>query len=541
MRHPKTGLLVMGAALALLSCNKPPAPKPTRVMIVVMDQMRPEYVDLFDMTNVRALMNGGVSYPNAYLGHMASETVISHAVMTSGQYPKNLGWSDEVYRDADNVLGQGANAYHVSGSMSRAQFNSLIQKRGYPMLSDYLHQKFPGTKFIAVAQKGYAVYSAAGPSADIIVTFSGRNFDCNAAGSNNWRGPTGLNVPTYLSEPQCGRFYINSARSMDYGTRTTPPAWMYPEDGDRFFPGNDPAHLGGDNWVADAAMEMMEREEWSGMLVSLGGIDKVGHMWGGITDTQTYAPGSNDEMAHLRFIAKNADAQLGRMVEKMRALGQLDQTLIVITADHGGLPATKFHGVNEAGRSDFNWYYGQDADETYKSASPALSPLLATDNVAFSYQDSAIRTWLTDASMTKKQQAARIMRSMPDVIATWYLDGDHYVLDSASTATPMTASEQQWFDAHAREIVDTMAAPWGPDVVGLLADETSYGVAGDHGGAQKTVQKIPMVLAGPGLARGAQPSDEFRCVDITPTALKLMGIEPTFRVDGKAQPVPLAQ
>jgi hypothetical protein len=470
---------------------------------------------------------------------MASETVISHAVMTSGQYPKNLGWSDEVYRDADNVLGQGAGAYHVSGSMSREQFNSLIQKRGYPLLADYLHQKFPGTKFIAVAEKGYAVYSAAGPSADIIVTFSGRNFDCNAAGTNNWRGPTGLNVPTYLSEPRCGRFYINSARSLDYGTRTTAPAWMYPEDGDRFFPGNDPAHLGGDTWVADAAMEMMEREDWSGMLISFGAIDKAGHMWGGITDTQTYAPGSNEEMSHLRFLAKNADVQLGRMVEKLRALGQLEQTLIIITADHGGLPATKFHGVNEAGRSDLNWYYGQDADETYKSASPVLAPLLATNNVAFSYQDSAIRTWLVDASVTKKQEAALIMRSMPDVIATWYLEGDHYVLDSASTATPMTESERQWFDAHAREIVDTMAAPWGPDVVGLLADETSYGVAGDHGGAQKTVQKIPMVLAGPGLARGAQPADEFRCVDITPTALKLMGIEPSFHLDGRAQPVPL--
>ncbi len=278
-----------------------------------------------------------------------------------------------------------------------------------------------------------------------------------------------------------------------------------------------------------------------GLLLSAVGalLCSCSHMWGGITDTQTYAPGSDEEMVHLPFLAKNADAQLGRLVEKLRALGQLDETLIILTADHGGQPSTNFHGVNAAGRSDFNWYYGQDSNETYKDPSPALNPLLATNNVAFSYQDSAIRTWLTDASLAKKQEAAGVMRTMPNVIATYYLDNDHYVLHSDNTGTPMTASEREWFNAHGTEIVNTMAAPFGPDVVGLLADETSYGVAGDHGGAQQAVQRIPMVLSWSGLARGVTPSDEFRCVDLMPTVLGLMDIKPTAAMDGQARAVPL--
>jgi hypothetical protein len=36
-------------------------------------------------------------------------------------------------------------------------------------------------------------------------------------------------------------------------------------------------------------------------------------------------------------------------------------SLIVLTADHGGMSATKFHGVDTAARSDFNWYYGKEA------------------------------------------------------------------------------------------------------------------------------------------------------------------------------------
>ena len=44
---------------------------PKRVLILVIDQLRPDYVDTFDMRNVRKLMRDGVSFDNAYLGHMA--------------------------------------------------------------------------------------------------------------------------------------------------------------------------------------------------------------------------------------------------------------------------------------------------------------------------------------------------------------------------------------------------------------------------------------------------------------------------------------
>ena len=36
-------------------------------------------------------------------------------------------------------------------------------------------------------------------------------------------------------------------------------------------------------------------------------------------------------------------------------------------------------------------------------------------------------------------------------------------------------------------------------MVGLLKDNTGYGVYGDHGGAQKDVQRIPMVMYAKGM------------------------------------------
>jgi predicted AlkP superfamily phosphohydrolase/phosphomutase len=70
--------------------------------------------------------------------------------------------------------------------------------------------------------------------------------------------------------------------------------------------------------------------------------------------------------------------------------------------------------------------------------------------------------------------------------------------------------------------------------VGLLETDVTYGVMGDHGGHNKLIQQIPMIFSGPGV--GSKDSNrEMRLVDVTPTVLKLMGID--YRrsdFDGKA-------
>ena len=58
------------------------------------------------------LENHGAYFPNAYVGDMASETVVSHNVMVSGHFPKHMGWSDEALRDTTDVLGFGADAIY---------------------------------------------------------------------------------------------------------------------------------------------------------------------------------------------------------------------------------------------------------------------------------------------------------------------------------------------------------------------------------------------------------------------------------------------
>jgi len=103
--------LLAGAFLPPVALRASEPDHPTRVLIIVLDQTRRDTITRYDMQNVKRLIRRGVSFPNAYLGHMAAETVISHNVMTSGQLPKHMGWSNEVHRDVGNVLGLGNNAY----------------------------------------------------------------------------------------------------------------------------------------------------------------------------------------------------------------------------------------------------------------------------------------------------------------------------------------------------------------------------------------------------------------------------------------------
>jgi hypothetical protein len=571
--------------VALLAPSAQAAPDPpSHVVIIVLDQARPDTITRYGMTNVQELQRKGESFPNAYVGHMAAETVVSHNVITSGQLPKHMGWTNEVYRDTDGVLGT-AGDYYVTSSMSCAQFKLLIEHGQYPKLQDYLDAKFgEASPFASFTQKRTSACTSGHTSSvvgdgtatpdpeDIIFQIRGSSAPVSCDGRSSWRQPESGNgtLPAYFANTSdCTNRWWTWQGTGAYGTGSLSPANLYPLDGDRFVPGIPApgfpaAHVGGDNWSADAAIRFIENEpNWHGMMVSLGGIDKLGHMWGPEDQGEPgAAPGSVEEMRHLPFIAKNADVQVGRIVDALEAEGLLDDTLIVITADHAAQTGRRFHGVLAPGvtnplcsdspyphrpgapasngiRSDCNWYLGSDADEHYEDPSPAVAELdnALGGNLAFSYQDSQVGAWLKGTSLAQKREAAAAVLDMPNIVASYHTNAaqNDYQLYGTNR---MTGAEQSWFARHGGELVDTMAAPNGPDVVGLTATDVTYGVMGDHGGANELVQRIPMVFYGAGV--GSKDSNrKMRLVDVMPTILKIMGIDyDPADLDGEAVKLP---
>ena len=543
---------------------------PNRVLIVLFDQMLPEYADEFDMPNYRSLRDAGTNFKRAYLGYMASETVMAHNVIMSGD-PKHMGWTDEAYRDTENLFGRGANAMHITGDLSLADFGTLIQHEGYPKLADYLHDEFPGTKFIVVGEKSYAVESAVAPTGDIGVRMSGRSSStldaCGTMLGGRYRQPSGKNVPSYLLEGPLTRPLRAGGTSSTRRTRSTTAPVTPSRRGSipRTATGSSRdgcvrtrrAHRRGRvgrgrrdrDDAARAVVGHVRHARWDrqgGPHVGCAGGCRRLH--GRLHDPDPAIRGANQ--THVRCAAEIADVQLGRMLDVVADLDEADggETLVVLTADHGATYGEDFYGkTGPVGISNSNWYYAPvgvfDAgslgpfvpptDTLYNLPSPALQPLIDTGNVQFSYQSTAVETWLS-ITRSRRRKRAPTHVELPGVIASYWRDGDRYRLRGTN---PMTGSEKAWWFLHGQELVNSMAASNGPDLIGLLHDKTSYGVYGDHGGAQRSVQRVPMVFWSPSLAFENTTGGPFKTIDVMPTILDVMGIVETAPTDGTARPL----
>jgi arylsulfatase A-like enzyme len=265
-------------------------------------------------------------------------------------------------------------------------------------------------------------------------------------------------------------------------------------------------------------------------------------MWGGVNDPEGATPGY-DPMTHMEFATETADAQVGRIIDALEESGELDSTLVVLTADHGSVAAADghWHGDFEPDPDYgyFNWYYGDpENDVFYDKPQEALQPLVDTDNIGISYSDSSLNVWLKDQSPAAVAEAAAIMRDLPDVTAVWQRDGDHFDRVSPIRWERMhSGGERSWFARKAQELVDTQAADYGPDLVATLPDDTTYSVLGDHGGIQRSSQQIPIVFGGADLS-AKDLHAEVRSVDIMPTILRSMGITSDHVMDGTAYDLP---
>ena len=151
--------------------------------------------------------------------------------------------------------------------------------------------QFPGTMVANVGEKGYQVESMAASSSDFCVRMGSRRprARCPTStrrcrGSARTAAPPATCPTLHLRRPALLRQRRQQHRATPtgdyYGTKTDKPAWLYPEDG-RYVPGPYAGHESGDAWVADAAMEIMDNENWSGLFITFSAIDKIGHMWGG--------------------------------------------------------------------------------------------------------------------------------------------------------------------------------------------------------------------------------------------------------------------
>jgi predicted AlkP superfamily pyrophosphatase or phosphodiesterase len=236
------------------------------------------------------------------------------------------------------------------------------------------------------------------------------------------------------------------------------------------------------------------------LMINLPGADHAGHRYGGPAQPEV-----------MRKIARNCDKQLGRLITALRNRGILDQTVFIITSDHGMVRNTYQiddnaikQAVREAG-GDYLFHVGGNSGYIWLR-NPSTAP--------------AVAQHLVDTIAHAPIAHYQTVESGKYVF--------HPVPRTGTLVEPSLEAAHQY-------LLGTFAGPLAPDVALTFEENTITRVYkdahGEHGGATWGAQQIPLVIAGPGVKPGVQSQFPARLIDVAPTVLALLGIEPT-NMDG---------
>lgn len=161
------------------------AEKPALVVVVSVDQMRPDYLDRFRpwfrRDGFRRFLDRGARYPEARHRHAATFTCPGHASIGSGLDPRETGVVGNNWYDASKgvreycVEDRGAQWVGVPPDAPKITVlpASPVLLSGH-FLGDRLKEKFPGSRVVSLALKDRAAVPMGGRKADAAVWFERR-------------------------------------------------------------------------------------------------------------------------------------------------------------------------------------------------------------------------------------------------------------------------------------------------------------------------------------------------------------------------------
>ena len=430
-------------------------------MLISIDACRPDYLEMAEVPNIKKLMAEGVTYDQAWVGHLRNDTPPGHATLATGVFPAKHGVIGFHWQDP--ATGRQFKPTTWFG-VAKGQLNDLIAKSGVTSIGSIYKQAFPGAKVAAFSSdKFYAAAAFGADSADFI-------------GYCRYADPKGFGTKvgqTLTPETVTGRRIPADTMSNPDLTRKVVNPWD------------------GDTWTVDFALQLFAKERPQVLLINLALTDDIGH-----------THGANLGREQIVGVINNADRQIGRLVETYRQAGILDRTLFVVTSDHG--MSANLRTIDETPMAGIVAEYGM------KRSAARLEFYVADSSKAREAAEKFARLKLpgVHAVYYKEKDGERGFRYVPAPGSTLAPDLDACYRYLTST----------YASAQSADVVGFSAENWNID------EATSY-FKGDHGTVTWENQHIPLILAGPGIKRGVKSSAPARLVDIAPTIVAAMGLK----------------
>lgn len=489
-----------------------PAARPALVVLVTVDQMRPDYVDRFagDLTGGFArLAARGTFFPDARQDHAMTSTAPGHATLWSGRVPAHTGI-------VSNDLGVPDPAQPLIGAAgpgaSPARFHGTA-------LYDWIARADPGARMLSVSRKDRGAILPAGAARVAAFWWA-------AEGRLTTSTFYADSLPTWVSE-----WNARFAKSDWNGRAWTPllPARAYPERDDAPWEGTAsgfaspafPHRLGSvreldsypwmDSLTIDAAlegaraMELGRRGSTDVLAVSLSTLDAVGHAFG---------PDSRE--VHDHFV--RLDRWLGAFMDALDHELGAGRVLYVVSADHGigSMPEATGRGGRVQLGPTISAFLGAFLDRGV-----ARGALQVQDGLVLA-DTAALRAAGLDPAQLADDLAARL-RALPGVQRV-------YTPRALAAAAASDEGAQIWRRSIPPEY--GWLAALDPAEGFMLGGKS----VAQHGTSLEENRRVPLFFLGAGIP-ARRVARLVRTVDVAPTVAALLGIRPLETVDG----VPLTE
>ena len=520
-RWRATSLLLAGMAITPVHVS---AELPRLVVVLVIDQMRSDYVDRYQhqwSAGLKRLLAEGAWFRRAAYPYLGTFTCAGHATISTGTFPAQHGiilngWWD---REQARLIRCTDDAEHATVSYGGPLDGGTSAERlAAATLSDEIRAQLPGpNRVVALSLKARSAAMLAGRAADVALWFDDRG---------RWVTST-----AYTDQPiPFVQAFINAnpviADADRTWTRALPVAeYLFEDDvpferpGDGWSP-TFPHRLGDDGrpspaffrrWqksplsdvylgrLAETAIDELALGQGAGtdyLAIGFSALDKAGHRFG---------PHSHE----VQDLLVGLDATIGSLLDTLdRAVGP-DRYVVALSADHGVSPIPEAAAANglHAGRVR--------TDDIGHRIDDALSRVLGPAAYVASVHDTGVyfKPRVYDRILTNP----RALRTVTDTIlgssGVWrvfrsdQLDSRHIGDDPVARAVRLSH-----FPGRSGDMIIVPKPYW------ILNNDAAH-----HGTLHGYDQRVPMIFLGAGIRPGQYLQDATPA-DIAPTLAFMIGV-----------------
>lgn len=513
---PLAGTLAALAVMltpAMSSAQQPE--RPALVVMVTVDQLRGDYLDRFGANLEGGLLrfrDRGVFFPLAEQDHANTSTAPGHSTILSGRVPANtgilsndLGVPDPAHPLIAGARGAGASPHRFRGTT----------------LYDWMLMADEGTRAFSVGRKDRGAIMPMGAARTHVYWWSDARFTT----STYYRSE----LPGFVADWNRG---IDPAQWQDRQWTLLLPESAYPEPDDQPWEGVG-AGRGNVFPHVMADVSQMDRFPWADSLtldLALRGARELGLGQRDGTDLLNIALSTLDVIGHhygpqsreVHDMVLRVDRWLADFMTELESLVPAERIVYVLTSDHGVQPMPEHlhsEGHHDAGRVSIA-----------AAMRPVTRPLqdrfqhtfgIAVHNGVVIADTAALRARGVDVPALS-EEVARALAAADGIERAW---------------TPASLAAAPESDAAARLYRRAIPPSYGWLAIAQVRENwvMTTSVQATHGSWTDLDRSVPIAFIGAGLtpARVERP---IATVDIAPTLARLLGVQPSERLDGRELP-----